>query len=111
MFRFLSPDYFRLAPWEGDGLHPVGYGFDSVEASVRAARHINAETAELDETAALARRQKLLADNRQSGNDVFPRRVDCRRLRKHWKSGFKRCSQFLRTHLSQKPQEPRCYAC
>ncbi len=62
MFRYVSPDYFRLVPWEGDGLHPVGYGFDSVEASVRAARRINAETAELDEAAALARRQTLLAE-------------------------------------------------
>jgi hypothetical protein len=60
MFRFVSPDYFRLVPWEGEGLHPVGYGFDSVEASVRAARRINAETAGLDDRAALARRQQLL---------------------------------------------------
>ncbi len=62
MFRFVSPDYFRLVPWEGDGLRPVGYGFDSVEASVQAARHINAATAGLDDQAALARRQELLHD-------------------------------------------------
>jgi D-galacturonate reductase len=35
MFRFVSPDYFRLVPWEGDGLRPVGYGFDSIEALAR----------------------------------------------------------------------------
>jgi len=29
-FRYVSPDYFRLVPWEGNGLKPVGYGYDSV---------------------------------------------------------------------------------
>ncbi len=62
MFRFVSPDYFRLVPWEGDGLRPVGYGFESVEASVLAARRINAESAGPDAQAALACRQKLLAE-------------------------------------------------
>ena len=42
MFRFVSPDYFRLVPWQGDGLKPVGYGYDSVEAIVAAARDVNA---------------------------------------------------------------------
>ncbi|HTP59806.1 MAG TPA: hypothetical protein VMM82_12870, partial [Spirochaetia bacterium] len=35
-FRFVSPDYFQLVPWEGEGLRPVGYGFDSIDALVRA---------------------------------------------------------------------------
>jgi predicted dehydrogenase len=42
MFRFVSPDYFRLVPWEGEGLRPVGYGFDSIEALVQAARRVSA---------------------------------------------------------------------
>jgi len=42
MFRFVSPDYFRLVPWEGDGLKPVGYGYDSIEALVEAALRVNA---------------------------------------------------------------------
>lgn len=41
-FRFVSPDYFRLVPWEGDALKPVGYGFDSIEAIVLAAIRVNA---------------------------------------------------------------------
>jgi D-galacturonate reductase len=45
MFRFVSPDYFRLVPWEGDGLKPVGYGFESIEALVQAARRVNAAAA------------------------------------------------------------------
>ena len=42
MFRFVSPDYFRLVPWQGEGLKPVGYGYDSVEGIVQAARDVNA---------------------------------------------------------------------
>jgi D-galacturonate reductase len=54
-FRFVSPDYFRLVPWQGDGLKPVGYGYDSVEAIVEGAISVNA-------AGALAERQKLLHD-------------------------------------------------
>lgn len=42
IFRYVSPDYFRLVPWQGEGLKPVGYGYDSVEALVEAARAVNA---------------------------------------------------------------------
>ena len=31
-YRYVSPDYFRLVAWEADGLKPVGYGYDSIEA-------------------------------------------------------------------------------
>ena len=36
-FRYINPDYFRLVPWQGDGLKPVGYGYDSIEANVQSA--------------------------------------------------------------------------
>ena len=45
-FRFVSPDYFRLVPWQGDGLKPVGYGYDSIEAIVQAALRVNARGAQ-----------------------------------------------------------------
>jgi predicted dehydrogenase len=41
-FQFVNPDFFRLIPWEGDGLKPVGYGYESIEANVRAALAVNA---------------------------------------------------------------------
>ena len=44
-FRYVSPDYFRLVPWEGDGLKPVGYGYDSIEANLQAALRVNAAAA------------------------------------------------------------------
>ncbi len=39
-FGFINPDYFRLVPWDGDGLKPVGYGYDSIEANVEAASRV-----------------------------------------------------------------------
>lgn len=41
-YRYVSPDYFRLVPWEGAGLAPIGYGYDSVAALVDAARRVEA---------------------------------------------------------------------
>ncbi len=66
-YRFVSPDYFRLVPWEGEGLRPIGYGYDSIEASVLAALRVNqvGENFPLDE--ALAARQHLLAEIDQRG--------------------------------------------
>ncbi len=61
MFRFVSPDYFRLVPWDGDGLKPVGYGFESIEALVLAAKGVNAAAAGLEGEEALATRQRVLA--------------------------------------------------
>jgi predicted dehydrogenase len=39
-YNYVSPDFFRLVPWEGAGLRPVGYGFESVAANLRAMRRI-----------------------------------------------------------------------
>jgi D-galacturonate reductase len=44
LYNFVNPDYFRYVAWEGEGLKPVGYGYDSVEANVRAAARVAAET-------------------------------------------------------------------
>jgi hypothetical protein len=67
MFRFVSPDYFRLVPWAGDGLKPVGYGFDSVEALVQAARDVNAAADRKEGDAAIAARQKKIEEISQRG--------------------------------------------
>jgi len=41
-YNYVSPDFFRLVPWDGKGLKPVGYGFDSIEAIVESARRVEA---------------------------------------------------------------------
>jgi D-galacturonate reductase len=35
-YNYVSPDFFRLVPWEGAGLRPIGYGYESIEALVDA---------------------------------------------------------------------------
>lgn len=62
MFRFVSPDYFRLVPWEGPGLRPVGYGYDSVEALVQAVLRVKAAGQGLPDDQALARRRAALEE-------------------------------------------------
>jgi predicted dehydrogenase len=61
-FRYVSPDYFRLVPWEGDGLKPVGYGYDSVEALVQASIRVNAAAEGAAGQDALARRRQVLEE-------------------------------------------------
>ena len=55
-FRYVNPDFFRLVPWLGEGLRPVGYGYDSIDAHVRSVEQINAETGGLDEVMARPQR-------------------------------------------------------
>ncbi len=67
-FRYVSPDYFRLVPWEGDGLKPVGYGYDSVEALLQAAIRVNTTAEGLSGEEALQQRRQVLAE------------IDCRAI-------------------------------
>jgi len=59
-FRHVNPDYFRLVPWYGAGLKPVGYGYDSIEAAVET-------TLRLREAGDLDRRQTMLAEIDEQG--------------------------------------------
>ncbi|MEN6493251.1 MAG: Gfo/Idh/MocA family oxidoreductase [Thermoguttaceae bacterium] len=71
-FRYVSPDYFRLVPWEGEGLKPVGYGYDSVEANVASALRVNAAAAGLNGDVGLAARQKAIEEIDQRGIVATP---------------------------------------
>jgi D-galacturonate reductase len=59
-YRYVSPDYFRLVPWQGEGLQPVGYGYDSIAAMFSSVQQVESAGADLDERAALGRRQSAL---------------------------------------------------
>src|SRR5271157_112749 len=59
-FKYVNPDYLQFVPWEGAGFKPVGYGFDSVAASMSAISHLVNDTAGLNEETALHRRQEIL---------------------------------------------------
>jgi len=55
-----NADFFRYVDRGGEGLTPVGYGRRSVEAILKAALRVEAETEGLTGTAALKTRQKIL---------------------------------------------------
>ncbi|MCE5303768.1 MAG: Gfo/Idh/MocA family oxidoreductase [Planctomycetaceae bacterium] len=71
-FRFVSPDYFRLVPWQGEGLKPVGYGYDSIEAIVESAVAVNAAGAGLSASESLAKRQETVQTIDQRGIIATP---------------------------------------
>ena len=59
-YNYVSPDFYRLVPWEGAGYKPVGYGYASVAANLETMARIEAETAALSGTAALEKRRALI---------------------------------------------------
>jgi len=61
-FRFVSPDYFRMVPWQGEGLKPVGYGFESIEAIALSAIRVNRAAEGFTGNYALAARRQVLQE-------------------------------------------------
>ncbi|MGA2635876.1 MAG: Gfo/Idh/MocA family oxidoreductase [Terracidiphilus sp.] len=65
-YRYVSPDFYRLVPWEGAGAKPVGYGYESVAASL--------ETMQRMETTcdSLAAQQKFIREIDAAGIVATP---------------------------------------
>ncbi len=71
-FNYVSPDFYRLVPWEGEGYKPVGYGFDSVAASISSMHRMENATSGLSEAEALSARQETLVEIDQRGIIATP---------------------------------------
>ncbi len=72
-FRFINPDYMRLVAWEGKGKKAVGYGYDSIEASVLSVQRLReASTGQLAD-AALTRRKAILDEIDATGIIATPK--------------------------------------
>jgi hypothetical protein len=74
-YNYVSPDFFRLVPWEGRGLKPVGYGFDSIEAIVESTRRVEAAgeaVAGRGDAAALAERRAAILQIDEAGIIATP---------------------------------------
>jgi predicted dehydrogenase len=41
-FHYVNPDFFQLVPWEEEGYKPIGYGVDSVSATIAAISRMEA---------------------------------------------------------------------
>jgi D-galacturonate reductase len=66
-YNYVSPDFFRLVPWERAGFKPVGYGYESIAAHLEAMARIEGETAHLPREVALAERRERLAEIDRQG--------------------------------------------
>lgn len=59
-YNYVSPDFYRLVPWEGAGYKPIGYGYESVAGITQAIHRVETAGAGLPADAALAERRKLI---------------------------------------------------
>lgn len=59
-YRYVSPDFFRLVPWEGAGYKPLGYGYDSVAGITTAIHRMENSVADMPEDKALAKRREMM---------------------------------------------------
>ncbi|MBI5382895.1 MAG: Gfo/Idh/MocA family oxidoreductase [Opitutae bacterium] len=70
--NFVSPDFFRYVPWEGAGYRPIGYGPESVAATIQTAQRLASESAGLPEAQALQRRQAIIREIDEKGVIATP---------------------------------------
>ena len=66
-FNYVSPDFYKLVPWEGAGYKPTGYGYDSVAASVTMAFHIEEAVQDIGEADSLIKRRKMIREADKKG--------------------------------------------
>jgi D-galacturonate reductase len=71
-FNYVSPDFYKLVPWEGAGYKPIGYGFDSVAASVTMACQIEDAVANLADSDSLKKRREMIAETDKKGIIATP---------------------------------------
>ncbi len=71
-FNYVSPDFYKLVPWEEDGYKPVGYGFDSVAASITTACRIEDEVDKMTAGDSLVKRRKILKEVDKKGIIATP---------------------------------------
>jgi D-galacturonate reductase len=72
VFNYINPDFYRLVPWEGQGYKPVGYGFDSVAATLQTIHAIERDTAGLSAEEALTRRRAMIREADRKGIIATP---------------------------------------
>jgi hypothetical protein len=71
-YNYVSPDFFRLVPWEGAGYNPVGYGYDSVAGITHAIHRLENAAAGMEPEAALARRREMIRETDAQGLIATP---------------------------------------
>ena len=72
VFNYVNPDFYRLVPWEGQGYKPVGYGYDSVAATLLSIHGIERDTVGLNDEDALAKRRAIIREADKKGIIATP---------------------------------------
>lgn len=70
--NFVSPDFYRLVPWEGAGYKPIGYGFDSVAATINTIYRMESEAASFPEAEAMSKRREIIHEADKKGIIATP---------------------------------------
>ena len=71
-FNYINPDFYRLVSWEGKGYKPVGYGFDSIAATINMIHRIEEETATMDSGKSLKRMRAIIKEVDKKGIIATP---------------------------------------
>ena len=71
-YNYVSPDFMKMVPWEGAGYKPVGYGPDSVSASIDTIARIEDQTSSLSDADSLLRRRELIREVDRQGLIATP---------------------------------------
>ncbi|OGV56855.1 MAG: hypothetical protein A2X45_04610 [Lentisphaerae bacterium GWF2_50_93] len=71
-YNYVSPDFYRLVPWEGTGFKPVGYGYDSVAASIEMMHKIENEVSGMNPSSALKHRRQIISETDERGIIATP---------------------------------------
>ncbi len=71
-FNFINPDFFRLVPWEGEGYRPIGYGFDSIAATINTISRMELGLDQLKSDEALMKRREVIEEADQKGIIATP---------------------------------------
>jgi predicted dehydrogenase len=72
-YNYVSPDFYRLVPWtDGPGAMPVGYGYESIAATINMIAKIESEVASLDDDRSLHRRQEMIREVDEQGIIATP---------------------------------------
>ncbi|MCX5642505.1 MAG: Gfo/Idh/MocA family oxidoreductase [Candidatus Omnitrophica bacterium] len=71
-YNYINPDFFRLVPWEGAGYKPIGYGVDSVSATINTIYRIESEVASMFPEKSLKRRREIISEIDSKGIIATP---------------------------------------
>lgn len=71
-FNYVSPDFYRLVPWEGEGYKPVGYGYESVAATITSIHRIENNTDGMSSEESLKSRQQFIGETDEKGIIATP---------------------------------------